>query len=268
MVTDKKISKIWIYPFKSLPGIEIKESRILPSGLEFDRDWMLINNAGKFITAREFPSLFNFSIAIDKIKKDIIVTNPSGNNTIQFPAVPTEGVQLDAEIWGQAIKVVHPSEIVSDFFSEYMKQKVKAVYANQNSGRIINSNQNLAFRINLSDGFPFLILGEASIHQLSAKYHEAIDIRRFRPNMVFSGGSPFEEDYWKKASIGSSTFFCERKCARCVMVSYQPDTAIPDPEILKLLNVERREGNKIMVGMNLSLIDGDVIRVNDPVLSA
>lgn len=263
---NKHVSEIWIYPIKSLPGIKLNESQVNFSGLQYDREWMLINTEGKFLTARENSTLLKFSIILDIQTKNLQITDPSGKNSITFPVIPDEGKLLDAEIWGQAIKVIHPYPVVSEFFSENLGQKVLAVYAGKNSERLIDSAQNTKFRINLSDGFPFLVLGDASIRQLSEKYHEAIDIRRFRPNIVFKDGVAFEEDDWSVVKIGNTSFYCERKCARCVMVSYHPETIVYEPEILKLLNTERKEGNKIMVGMNLSLLQGTSIKINDLVV--
>ncbi len=262
---NKILSKIWIYPFKSLPGIEMNEAFLTNAGLEYDRNWMLIDHTGKFITARENSQLFKFSIAINNENQSLNIGYPINNSFVHFPIQPESGNSLDAELWGKQIKVIHPSKEVSDFFSESLQQKVKAVYANQNSNRIIESINLNRFRINLADGYPFLILGEASIDNLSMGFNENIDIRRFRPNFVFSGGIPYEEDTWSQVTIGDNTFLCEKKCARCKVVAIDPDSIHFNPQILTLMNQKRKEGNKVMMGMNLSLLDGIKINKYDQV---
>jgi uncharacterized protein len=262
---NKILSKIWIYPFKSLPGIEVNDALLTNSGVEHDRNWMLIDNTGKFITARENPQLFKFSISFNNEKQRLNVGYSLNNSFIHFPIQPESGESLDAELWGKQIKVINPFKEVSDFFSEALQIKVKAVYANQNSNRIIESINTNRFRINLADGYPFLILGEASINHLSIGYNESIDIRRFRPNFVFSGGIAYEEDNWSQVKIGDNTFLCEKKCARCKVVTIDPDSTQFNPQILTLMNQKRKDGNKVMMGMNLSLLDGIKIKKNDTI---
>jgi len=52
-----KITEINIYPIKSTRRIALTESEVLPRGLPHDRRWMLIDDEGKFITARQHPTL-------------------------------------------------------------------------------------------------------------------------------------------------------------------------------------------------------------------
>ncbi|MEI9911536.1 MAG: MOSC N-terminal beta barrel domain-containing protein [Bacteroidota bacterium] len=42
-MSKRIVSEIWIYPVKSLGGIRLSSSKVLPKGLEHDRRWMLID---------------------------------------------------------------------------------------------------------------------------------------------------------------------------------------------------------------------------------
>lgn len=75
------------------------------------------------------------------------------------------------------------------------------------------------------------------------------DVRRFRPNILISTtrSVPFEEDEW----VGGVLSFGEDRAAtigvtvrdeRCSMVNFDPDSARPDPEVLKA--IVRTRNNK------------------------
>ena len=52
-----KITRLFIYPVKSLAGIEISSSKVLEKGLEFDRRWMVVDSDNQFLTQREHPNM-------------------------------------------------------------------------------------------------------------------------------------------------------------------------------------------------------------------
>ena len=52
-----KVTEINIYPIKSTRRIAVHESEVLPRGLPWDRRWMLVDEEGRFITARQHPTL-------------------------------------------------------------------------------------------------------------------------------------------------------------------------------------------------------------------
>ncbi|MFY7838874.1 MAG: MOSC N-terminal beta barrel domain-containing protein, partial [Lacibacter sp.] len=49
------ISHLYVYPIKSLGGIELTEARLTDRGIEHDRRWMLTDENNRFLTQREFP---------------------------------------------------------------------------------------------------------------------------------------------------------------------------------------------------------------------
>ena len=59
---EQIITSIWIYPVKSLGGIQLQEAKVLPKGLEHDRRWMLIDEHNNFMTQRVFPKMALFKM--------------------------------------------------------------------------------------------------------------------------------------------------------------------------------------------------------------
>ncbi|MEO1449996.1 MAG: MOSC domain-containing protein, partial [Bacteroidota bacterium] len=75
---------------------------------------------------------------------------------------------------------------------------------------------------------------------------------RFRPNIVVRGDADaWAEDQWRSIKIGNLTFRGTKPCARCQVVTINPDTAEKGHEPLKTLASYRRDGNKVLFGLNM-----------------
>src|ERR1700761_1688123 len=60
-----KISDLFVYPVKSCAGVQMNEVSIVPTGFEFDRNWMVVDADGMFVTQREYPKLALVTPAIN-----------------------------------------------------------------------------------------------------------------------------------------------------------------------------------------------------------
>ncbi len=70
------VTELWIYPIKSCQGIQMKDCLVTKRGFQYDREFMLINDSGRFVSQRSHPSLALISTEIDWIEKILIVTAP------------------------------------------------------------------------------------------------------------------------------------------------------------------------------------------------
>src|SRR5205085_2428266 len=69
--------------------------------------------------------------------------------------------------------------------------------------------------VSFADGYPMLLIGQSSLDDLNSRLQENLSIRRFRPNIVFTGGEPFEEDGLEAFKIKDILFYGLKLCARC-----------------------------------------------------
>ncbi|HTD41518.1 MAG TPA: MOSC domain-containing protein, partial [Mucilaginibacter sp.] len=102
-----------------------------------------------------------------------------------------------------------------------------------------------------------------SLDDLNNRLNESLPMSRFRPNIVFSGGEPYEEDTMHTFTIGNITFYGVKLCARCVMTTIDQETAIAGKEPLKTLARYRSKNHKIMFGQNLAHKGLGEIKVGD-----
>ncbi|HQN40865.1 MAG TPA: MOSC domain-containing protein, partial [Pseudomonadales bacterium] len=120
-------------------------------------------------------------------------------------------------------------------------------------------------QVSFADGFPLLLIGAASLDELNSRLDQPVSMRRFRPNLVVSGGAAFAEDGWRRLRIGTITFRVAKPCARCAIPGIDPDSGQTTAEPLRTLARFRRRDGVIYFGQNL-LHDGPgTLTVGDPV---
>lgn len=260
----KKLSEIFIYPIKSLGGISVKEAEVTDRGLKFDRRWMLVDFNGKFLTQRTHPQMA--LIKVDLSKDTLFFRNIK--NTDQFSVGINEatGKKIDSVVWDDKVELIQVNTIADEWFSQALNIKCKLVFMPDETRRAVDNKYAKNSEItSLSDGYPFLIIGQASLDDLNIKLQEKIPMNRFRPNLVFTGGTPFEEDEMKKFAIGDLVFYGVKPCGRCVVTTIDQNTAQKSDEPLRTLSSYRTFGNKVNFGMNLLHEGSGKIRVGDEI---
>ncbi|GAB4129271.1 MAG: MOSC domain-containing protein [Raineya sp.] len=245
-----EISELWIYPVKSLGGIQVLEANISDRGFEHDRRWMLIDETGKFLSQREHPNLALLQVSLQEEGLEIFLKNKD-HWRISVPFLENAD-DLQVQIWDDTCLAWLYTNVINDFFSDYLQQKVRLVYMPQTSKRQVENKYAKNGEItSFSDGYPFLLIGQSSLDDLNAKLSEPIPMNRFRPNIVFSGANAFEEDIWDSFKIKEIEFFCAKPCARCIITTISQETAQQGKEPLKTLSTYRKSGSKVLFGQNL-----------------
>ncbi|HVE53730.1 MAG TPA: MOSC N-terminal beta barrel domain-containing protein, partial [Ramlibacter sp.] len=52
-----RIARLFVYPVKSCAGVELMQAELTEAGLDLDRAWMVVDEAGEFVTQRELPRM-------------------------------------------------------------------------------------------------------------------------------------------------------------------------------------------------------------------
>jgi uncharacterized protein YcbX len=117
--------------------------------------------------------------------------------------------------------------------------------------------------VSLADGFPFLMISEASLADLNARLEEPVPMDRFRPNLVVTGCEPFAEDGWRRVRVGGVRFRVVKPCARCKITTVDQQTAATSKEPLRTLASFRKRGSKVHFGQNLVGDSTGILSVGD-----
>lgn len=259
------VSELYIYPVKSLSGIAQAEVKITERGFEMDRRWMMVDENGRFITQREYPQLCLLGTQL--VGDFIEVFSKNQNSRIQFPIILKDGHELRVNIWDDICDAIYPDSEIHSWLSSFLGINVRLVYMPDSSRRSVDPDYAIDDNINsFSDGYPILVIGQSSLDVLNTKLPSPIGMNRFRPNVVFQEGAPFEEDTWKKFKIGGSCFHGVKPCSRCILTTVDPECGQTGKEPLQTLATFRKTNNKIYFGQNVIPADkGGVIKLGDEI---
>ncbi|GCC53642.1 MOSC domain-containing protein [Chryseotalea sanaruensis] len=257
-----RLTEIWIYPIKSLGGIRFKQANVFEKGLQYDRRWMLVDEAGKFLTQRVHPIMALFKVSIEGDTLTITHTQIQQSHSVSLHPQLIQQSQ-PVTIWDDTVLAYEVSETSSQWFSALLGIKCKLVYFPEENNRAVDRRYATTENVSLADGYPFLIIGQASLDDLNSRLEKVVSMNRFRPNFVFTGGNPFEEDAWKEFSIGANRFVGVKPCSRCVLITVDQNTAQKSDEPLRTLSTYRKKDNKIYFGQNLLALNHTVVREGD-----
>lgn len=248
-VTQAILSGLMIYPVKSLAGIELRQSEVDRFGLRHDRRWMVVNAAGKFLSQRELPQM---ALIRQTLSADGLTLSTNGKPDLHLPLTPREIDRIEVDVWHDHCHAIPCGSEADTWLSEALGQPCRLVYFPDGEERPIDpeyaeSQDRTAF----SDGFPLLLISEASLEDLNARLEQKLPISRFRPNLIVSGCNAYAEDNWRQIRIGELDCRVVKPCSRCTITTVDPKTAQRGPEPLKTLAGYRRQGNKVFFGQNL-----------------
>ncbi|KAL3478084.1 hypothetical protein BJX99DRAFT_114443 [Aspergillus californicus] len=259
------ITSLRVYPIKSCRGFEIFSTKLLTTGLDLDRRWMLVDaTTHVFLTIRQIPSMTRIKTGLSADGSELLLstTTPDGkedSDVVRIPSHPDTAwleshtsLATDIQIWDTVTDghIYGPGPGVNQLFSKFLNRDVVLVYKGP-TPRILkgNGDPKLLGRVqdtNFPDVHPVLIASEASINELNSRLtasgHEEISIERFRPNIIIKGDEgPWVEDSWMtvrtgspaSASTGKSedsdesvTFDIVARCGRCQVPNVHPETAV------------------------------------------
>ncbi len=247
------LSQLAIYPIKSSAQISLTQAKMGAFGLENDRRWMLVDNNGTMLTQRKHARMCLIECALEE-----------GGLLVSAPDMPqlkisssAHGADITATIWSDSCNSYDCGNEAAEWFSRFLKTPARLVYFPDNEVRQVDLNYAKPGELTaFSDGFPYLLIGQASLDDLNKRLNTPVAMKRFRPNLVISGAEPFAEDNWKQIRIGDICFNLVKPCSRCIIPSIDPDSASKSAEPTKTLASYRMRDNKIFFGQNV-IADGE-----------
>lgn len=243
------LSGLYIYPIKSASGISLPFAKVEERGLQYDRRWMLVDETGKFLTQRQFPRLALITV---QIGADSLIVNAPGMEVLSVPLQLNISTRLLVQVWNDTCEAIPVGEEAKQWFSDFLSIKCQLLYMVEDSIRPVAPGYAVsAKQVSFADGFPFLLISEASLQNLNKRLDTPVPMNRFRPNLVVTGCEAFEEDCWHLIRIGSIPFHVVKPCARCSIVTVDQVQGIREKEPLRTLALYRKRNGKVLFGQNL-----------------
>ena len=257
----RQLSEIYSYPIKSLGGIRLSEALLTERGLAYDRRWMLVDEQ-RFLTQRNIPKMALLQVQL--YEDHLEVHSPGSLSPLAIPLNPQHMSSLPVPIWDDTTTAWRVGQEADAWFSEALNRRCSLVYMPDDSertavGKVSGRRQAVSF----ADGYPALLIGQASLDDLNDRLVDPVPMARFRPNLVFTGGEPYEEDHWHAFTLGKALCWAEKPCGRCTVVTIDQETAQKGKEPLATLAKYRTQNNKVLFGQNMLFEPGSTIRVGN-----
>lgn len=264
-MNDVRVAGITIYPIKSTAGIAVDTSVVEAQGLAMDRRWMVVDESGECLTGREFPILTQVR---SRVESGALVVNAPAMEEMRISCPAESAPTRPVRVWDDECRAQSAHPAVDDWFSGLLGTRCHLVYMGDTTQRPVDFEYGRpGDRVSFADGYPLLLISEASLEDLDARLPWDVSMGRFRPNIVVTGCGPFAEDGWRSIRIGETTFDGARNCARCVLTTVDPDTGEKHPQLepLRTLGSYRRGAGGVLFGRNLIPRGSGTVSVGDVV---
>lgn len=261
-----RLARLFTHPVKSCAGVELREAPLLDTGLDLDRAWMVVDAEGRVVSQRELPRMV---LVRPQIKlTEVVLRAPGmlalhlGINEVEQPA--------RVRVWSDEVEAWDMGKVAAQWFSDFLGQPgLRLVRFDPEVRRWASRQWTGAVEapIEFADGFPLLVVGEASLAELNRRLaeagHAAVGIERFRPNLVLSGLEAHDEDRLDELRIqtadGQVLLKLVKPCGRCPMPNVDPATGAVSPEVMATLQTYRADARldgALSFGMNAIVLDG------------
>jgi len=256
------LSQINVFPVKSVGGLSVSTSWVEKQGLMFDRRFMLAFSDGSMVTARKYPEMVTVKSCLTQ---DGLVFTADGHAALRIRYSEFKMQEAPAQVWKDNFVAYTTTDEADDWFSQVLGQRVELLFTGEQSNRV---REKLGHNVSFADGYPVLVISEASLAELNRRSPEKHSMEQFRTNLVVSGTEPFAEDSWKRIRIGEVEFESVKPCERCILttVDVNKGSLRGSKEPLNTLSQFRaNERGGVFFGQNLVAINEGVIHQDDKI---
>ena len=254
-----QVESLWRYPVKSLRGEALPEIFTGFSGVYGDRLFAFRSSAAPagfpYLTGREYHELLLYRPRFrrpEKAAKPANLAEAEALSPLLNPvAADPADLALDVETpLGELLAIDSPA---------LLRQLGEAVGVGH-SLTLLRSERAM------TDCRPISLFSLQTARQLGDEVGAVLDKRRFRANLYLDIGTApgFSENalVGRKVRIGSKVVISVvERDPRCQMITLDPDTAAPNPEILRKV---ARDHDRT-AGVYGAVLEEGMIRVGDPV---
>jgi uncharacterized protein YcbX len=281
------VSGLYVYPIKSCAGIALDRAQISAAGVQWDRQFILVDAAGAMMTQRTVPRMVLIQPALDLELNQLRLQAPGASTlTVSLDAPQADDKAIVVRVWSGQPQGMPVSDQADQWFSQVLGQPCRLLRLHPESQRRVMpefpeswqqrhrdwmplnaQDQTFGF----ADGFPFLFASTASLDALNAtlagKQQAPVHMIRFRPNIVLDGLPEYEEDYVFGLTAGKLNFAFVKPCTRCTIPNVDPASATFADEPGITLMQTRSADLGVLFGVNAVLTDNisDVLHIGQQV---
>ena len=231
-----------------------------------DRMWMIVDHERRFLTQREEPSMACVvpSLCVGSLRLTAPQTEP-----LELDVDSSAYPRVQVKLWGSELAALDCGDQAAAWISRVLRRESRIVRYDESQRRQSSREYTVGLTAlnRFSDGFPYLVLGQASLadldNRLAAAGRECLAMDRFRSNIVIEGLGAHEEDFVHRWTSGALALRPVKPCPRCAIPSVNQQTGVPgsDPrDILGGYRLDARHG--IVLGQNALIEAGAGLEIS------
>jgi uncharacterized protein YcbX len=270
-----RIARLFVYPVKSCAGVELQESVLAETGLDLDRAWMVVDEAGEFLSQRDEPRMALVKVQVKHLE---VVLRAPGMLALHL-GIETVDSPRRVRVWDDEVDAWDMGAVAAQWFTDFLGRPCRLVRFDPEVRRIADARWTGGVEAlnQFSDGFPLLVASEGSIAELNRRLaqagHAAVGIERFRPNIVLAGLEAHDEDRLDAIRIAADrpvVLKPVKPCTRCTIPDVDPASGVPSPAVGQVLRTYRSNDamkGAITFAMNAIVLEGfdAILRVGQDV---
>lgn len=258
-MSQPQISELWIYPLKSGRGVPVRSLEVGPRGPVGDRTFMAVDETGEFLSQRRCPALGRVGL---EHSGDRFTLQTPGLSDETFPLVVED--PLGVRVWRSTVVGADQGAGAAAWLRAALGVECRLVFAGpahqRTAARRYSSG---AAPVAYADGYPLLLATESSLAALNAAGEASWSMRRFRPNVVITGTSAWDEWRWHELRLGAMRVEVVKPCQRCSIIELDPESGERSPGPTAALRSLFRDTRFPYFGQNAVPRDLGTISIGD-----
>lgn len=265
------LAALHLHPVKSCAGLAPAQALVIETGLDLDRAWMVIDEAGVMVTQRDLPRL---ALVRPTLRGSDMVLRAPGMLALHI-ALDTVEEPTRARVWNDEVQAYSMGSLAAQWFSDFLGRRLRLARIDPDTRRLASARWTggLEAKTAFSDGFPLLVASTASLtelnRRLTAAGQAAVPMERFRPNIVIDGlADAHGEDHIETLTIdspdGAVVLKLVKPCSRCSIPDVDPATAETGHAVTDALATYRadpRLDGALTFGQNAVIVSGIDCRI-------
>lgn len=231
------ITGLFVYPIKSCAAVPVSESLCLPSGLENDRCWGIVDSNGKLLTQRDDPRL---ALIQPQIKDNRLVLSADTRSPVEVTESRATGTLLVSK-WGEQVVCTDEGDAAAEWLAALLAYECRLVR--------VDTKTEPTDSVMFNDCAPLLVMFEETLEDVNSRLEDPVEMDRFRPSVVIRGFDQYAENEHSCLSTNVTSLLARKPCGRCVIINIDQSRAIRHlSEPLRTLSEYRSVNEKVVLG--------------------